>query len=99
MVMLGVSDVLTYSSVMVIYARHVKLTGESRQPPTLTILSTRQAVAQTTLTTSKPCADHATKPKPKQNRRQTAGVGEKLRGQAARDRPPAHIFTQAKLKV
>lgn len=28
-----------------------------------------------------------------------AGVGEKFRGIALDDRPPPHIFTQAKLKV
>ena len=81
MVTLGVSYVRKYSSAMGIYAKHAKPKDASRQPPTLTTSSTRQAVARTMMTTSNRSVRHVTKPKHKPNLRQGQGWGKSSEGE------------------
>ena len=68
MVMRGASYVLKCLSVMVIFARHAKLKDASRQLPTSTTSSTRQAVVLTISTTFRRFVSLVTRPKLKRSR-------------------------------
>ena len=90
MVTLGVSYVPKYSSAMGIYAKHAKPKDASRQPPTLTTSSIRQAAVPMISTTFRHFVSLVTRPKLKLNPPLMAGVGEKFRGKAPGDRSEEH---------
>ena len=78
--MRGASYAPKYSSAMVIFARHAKLKDVSRQPPTLTTSSTRQAAVLMISSTFRRFVSLVTRPKLKLNPPLVAGVVIEFRG-------------------